>query len=80
VLAEALGAIVHQGGDLGQVGVAAGVRQAGDAAGPGALPLGQERVGALADAGVQDAGDVPGSGQVPGVDGRGDDLGGIQPG
>ena len=80
VLAEALGAVVHHGGDLGQVGVAAGVGQPGDSSGPGALRLGEQRVDARADPGVQDGGDVAGSGQVAGGDGRADDLGGVQAG
>ena len=80
VLAQALGAVVHHGGDLGQVGLPCGVRQPGDAAGPGALRLGQQRVDARADPGVQDGGDVPGSGQVAGGDGGADDLGGVQAG
>ncbi len=69
VLAQPPGAVVHHGRDLGQVGLAVGVRQVGDASGPGALGLGEQRVDALADPGVQDGGDVPGSGQVPGGDG-----------
>jgi len=59
-LAEAAGAVVDHGGDLGQVGVALGVGQLRDAAGPGVLRLGEQR----ADPGVQDSGDVPGPSQV----------------
>ncbi len=80
VLAQALGAAVHHGGDSGQVGLACGIGQPGDAAGPGALRLGQQRFDARADPGVQDGGDVPGSGQVTGGDGGADDLGGVQAG
>ena len=80
VLAEALGAVVHQGGDLGEVGVAVGYGQVGYPFGPGALRLGEQRVDALPDPGVEDGGDVPGSAQVPGGDGRADDLGGVQAG
>ena len=80
VLAEPAGAVVHQGRDAGEVGLPGGVGQLGDAAGPGALRLGEQRVDALADAGVEDGGDVAGSGQVAGGDGGADDLGGVQAG
>ena len=80
MLAEPPGAVVHQGGDAGEVGLPGGVGQLGDAAGPGALRLGEQRVDARADPGVEDGGDVAGSGQVPGGDGGADDLGGVQAG
>ncbi len=47
---------------------------------PRALGLGEERVDALADASVDDAGDIAGAGEVAGLDGRPDDLGGVQAG
>ena len=75
VLAEAPFAVVHHGGDLGQVGLAVWIGQVGDAAGPGTLRLGQQRVDALADPGVDDTGDVPGTGQVLRGDGGAGDLG-----
>jgi hypothetical protein len=80
MLAEALLAAVHHGRDLSQVGPAAGVGQLGDALGPGALRLRQERVDALADPGVDDAGDIPGARQVAGGDGGAGDLGRVQAG
>jgi len=64
MLAEPLLAVVHHGGDLGQVSPALGIQQLGDPFGPKALWLRQQRVDALPDPGVQDAGDVPGAGQV----------------
>jgi hypothetical protein len=80
VLAQAAGAVVHHGGDLGQVGLPLRVGQAGDAAGPRALGLRQQLFDARPDPGVQDGGDVAGSGQVPGGDGGADDLGRVQTG
>ena len=75
---EPPGAVVHHDGDLGQVDAAVRVGQLGDPPGPGALGLGEQRVGALAYPGVQDSGDVAGTGQVPEVDGGADDVGGVQ--
>ena len=43
-LAEAVRAVVHHRGDLGQVCLAAGIGEFGDAVGPGALRLGEQRV------------------------------------
>jgi hypothetical protein len=80
VLAQSAGAVVHQDRDLGEVCLPRGFGQLGDAAGPGALQLGEQPVDALADPGVDDGGDVAGSGQVPRVDGGADDLGGVQVG
>ena len=80
VLAEPPGAVVHHRGDLGQVGLAAGVGRARYSSGPASLRLRGERVDPRADPGVQDGGDVPGAGQVSFGDGRADDLGGIQAG
>ena len=80
VLAQAASAVVHHGGDLGHVGAAVRVGQAGCSSGPGALRLGKNRVDSPADAGVEDSGDVAGSGQIAGGDGGADDLGGIQAG
>jgi len=51
VLAEAPGAVVHQGRDFGQVGLPGGGGQLGDAAGPGALRLGEQGIDAVAYAG-----------------------------
>ena len=78
VLTEALGAVVHHRGDLGQVGPPVGVGQFGYPFGPGALRLGEQRVDALPDPRVEDGGDVPGSAQVPEGNGRADNLGGVQ--
>jgi len=80
VPAEPPGAVVHHDGDLGQVDVAVRVGQLGDPPGPGALGLGEQRVGTRADPGVQDGGNVAGSGQVPGGDSGTDDVGGVQAG
>jgi hypothetical protein len=63
-MAETLGAVVHHRGDLGQVGLAAGVRQPGYPSGPGALELREQWTDARADPGVEDGGDIAGSGQV----------------
>ena len=80
VLAQAPGAVVHHRGDLSQVGSPVRLGQLGDPSGPGALRLAEQRVDARADPGADDCGDVAGSGQVPGCDGRADDLGGVQAG
>ena len=80
MLTEALGAVVHEGGDLGEVGVAVGVGQVGYPFGPWSLRLGEQRVDALPDPCVEDGGDVPGSAQVPGGNGPADNLGGVQAG
>jgi hypothetical protein len=80
VLAQAPGAVVHQCGDPGQVGVPDWVGQPGHPSGPSALPLRKQRVDARADPGVDDGGDIAGSGQVAGGDGGADDLGGVQAG
>jgi hypothetical protein len=79
-LAEALLAAVHDGGDLGQVGLPSGVGEFGDTACPGALRLGEQRTGTLADPGIDHRGDVPRAGQVPGGDRRPGDLGWVQAG
>jgi hypothetical protein len=52
VLAESADAVVHQGRDVGEVGMPGGVGQLGDVATPGALRLGKQRVDALTYAGV----------------------------
>jgi hypothetical protein len=75
-----VGAVVHQCGDPGQVGVPGRVGQRGHPSGPGALRLREQRVDARPDAGVEDGGDVAGSGQVSGSDGGADDLGGVEAG
>ena len=80
VLTEAPGAVVYEGGDLGEVGVAVGYGQVGYPFGPWASRLGEQRVDALPDPCIEDGGDVPSSAQVPGGDGRADDLGGLQVG
>ena len=64
VLAEAPGAVVHHGGDLGQVGLAFWVGQAGYPSGPRALRLGEERVDARPNPGVQDGGNIPCAGEI----------------
>ena len=80
VLADAVLAGVHQGGDLGEVRVAFGVGDGGDLRGP--RPGWERDRGAEpgADPGVQDGGQVAGSGQVPFADRVGEDLGGVQAG
>ena len=80
VLAEPAGAVVHQGRDADQVSLPGGVGQAGNAAGPGALRLGEQGFDAVADTGVEDGGDVAGSGQLTGGDGGAEDVGGVQAG
>ena len=80
VLADPVLAGVHQGSDLGEVGVAFGVGDGGDLRGP---RPGRERDRGAdpgADPGVQDGGQVAGSGQVPFADRVGEDLGGVQAG
>jgi hypothetical protein len=57
-----------------------GVGQRGDAVGPGALRLWEQRVNVRADPGVQDSGDIPDTCQVAGGDGRMEELGGVQAG
>ena len=80
VLADPVLAGVHQGGDLGDVGVAFGVGDGGDLRGP--RPGRERDQGAepVADPGVEDGGQVAGSGQVPLADRVGQDLGGVQAG
>jgi len=80
VLADPVLAGVHQGGDLGGVGVAFGVGDGGDLRGP--RPGRERDRGAEpgADPVVQHGGDVAGSGQVPFGDRIGQDLGGVQAG
>ena len=79
-LAQAPRTFIHHRGDLSQVGPPVRLGQLGDPSGPGALRLAEQRVDARADPGADDCGDVAGSGQVPGCDGRADDLGGVQAG
>src|SRR5262249_55005358 len=61
VLAEALFAVVHHLGNLGQVGLPVWVGQVRYSVGPGSLRLGEQRVDALADAVVENGGDIAGS-------------------
>jgi hypothetical protein len=75
VLTQAADAVVHHRGDLGQVGLAAWVRQPRDPSGTGATWLREQRTDARTDPGVQDGGDVLDAVQVAGGDGGSDDVG-----
>jgi hypothetical protein len=80
VLADPVLARVHQGGDLGDVGVASGVGDGGNLRGPRPGRQRDHRAEPGADPGVQDGGRVAGPGQVPLADRVCQDLGGIQAG
>jgi hypothetical protein len=80
VLADPVRAGVHQRGDLGDVGLASGVGDRGNAREPRAGRDRDQQAEPVAEAGVDDGGDVAGSGQVPFGDGLGQDAGGVQAG
>ena len=80
VLADPVVAGVHQRGDLGEVGAAVGVGDAGDLRGPRARRERDRAAEPVPDPCVDDAGHVPGAGQVPSGDGIGEDLSGVQAG
>ena len=80
VLAEAVLAGVHQRGDLGDVGAAFGVGDAGDLRGPRDRRERDRAAEPVPDPGVDDGGHVAGAGQVPFGDGVGQDLRGVQAG
>ena len=80
VLADAVLAGVHHGGDLRGVGVAFGVGDGGDLRGPRAGRKRDQAAELVPDPGVDDAGQVAGPGQVPLADRVGQELPGVQAG
>jgi hypothetical protein len=78
VLADPVLTGVHQRRDLGNVSLAAGIREGGDLRGPRPAWQGDRRTEAVAQAGIDDGRDVAGSGQVPFCDRFGQDAGGVQ--
>ena len=80
VLADPVLAGVHQRGDLGDVGAAVGVGDAGDLRGPRDRRERDRAAEPVPDPGVDDAGRVAGAGQVPFGDRVGQDLRGVQAG
>ena len=80
VLAYPVLAGVHQRGDLGDVGAAVGVGDAGDLRGPRDRRERDRAAEPVPDPGVDDAGHVAGAGQVPFGDRVGQDLCGVQAG
>ena len=69
---------VHQRGDLGDVGAAVGVGDAGDLRGPRNRRERDQGAEPVSDPGVDDAGHVAGAGQIPFGDRVGYDLPGVQ--
>ena len=78
VLADPVAARVHQRGDLGDVGAAFRVGDAGYLRGPRDRRKQDRAAEAVPDPGVDDAGHVAGAGQVPFGDRLGQDLPGVQ--
>ena len=80
VRADPVLAGVHQRGDLGDVGLPAGVGEGGDLRRPRTGWQRDQQAEAVAEAGVEDGADVAGSGQVPFGNRLSENLGGVQAG
>jgi hypothetical protein len=77
VLTEAFGAGVHQRGDLGEVRVAFGIGDRGDARGPRAGRERDQGAGPVPDAGIDDGRDVAGADEISFGDRVGENPGGV---